>query len=154
MSRVRRNHQSGRAARGEAARPEPAEHSSSFVEMPSRPKRRDSDLTALFVKKVREGPWAPAPHVDLVAVIGDVTLDFTAAHLRAGVTVIDLAVSLSWARLIVPQGLAVDVDAQIILGSVRRDPGIPERPEIADEPSLLVVGHAMLSRLKIRLAEG
>jgi hypothetical protein len=123
------------------------------VEMPSRPKRRDSELTALFVKKVREGPWTPAPHVDVVAVIGDVTLDFTAADLRAGVTVIDLSVSFSWARLIVPRGLAVDVDAQITLGSVRRDPGVPEGPGMEDEPSLLVVGHAMLSRLEIKLAE-
>jgi hypothetical protein len=112
-------------------------------------RRENRKIQAAFVTRVRAGSWTPARHVDVVAVFAEVVVDLMNAHLEPGPTVFELEVSCSFARLIVPPGLAVDVDLQVLAGSVRRDPDIPQAPVSADEPFIRVIGHILLSRLTI-----
>jgi hypothetical protein len=112
-------------------------------------RRENREIQAAFVTRVRAGSWTPARHVDVIAVLAEVVVDLMNAHFEPGPTVFELAVSCSFVRLIVPPGLAVDVDLQVLAGSVRRDPDIPEVPVDADEPFVRVTGHILLSRLTI-----
>lgn len=86
-----------------------------------------------------------------IVVFGQLTLDFSEARLAPGITTLELRVSCSSARLILPPGLPVCDELSVLVSSHERDPGIPEHPERGDEPSLLLLGKTVFASLELRL---
>ncbi len=82
-------------------------------------------LRAVFGSIERTGPWTVPSHMKARVVCGSIVLDLRDAHLSA-VTTIDVNVTMGSIEILVPPGVAVEVDADPILGNVedRTEPGI------------------------------
>jgi uncharacterized protein DUF1707/cell wall-active antibiotic response 4TMS protein YvqF len=66
----------------------------------------------------RFGPWAVPPHLAARVLWGNLELDLRDAQLSPGVTTIDVHVTMGNVELMVPPGVAVEVDAGAFLAHV------------------------------------
>jgi len=82
-------------------------------------------LRAIFGSIERTGPWTVPSHVKARVVFGNIVLDLRDAQLSP-VTTIDVNVTLGNIEILVPPGVAVEMDADPVLGNVedRTEPGI------------------------------
>ncbi|MCA9682284.1 MAG: hypothetical protein KC457_08820 [Myxococcales bacterium] len=109
---------------------------------------QEQRVFAAFNTARREGRWIPARKTKVVAVFGEVILDYSRALLSIGITAIDLQVSACSTRVIVPPDVAVRVDTSVILGSIDIDPSIRQEP-VVGEPILVFGGHVVLGTLRV-----
>lgn len=93
----------------------------------------------------RFGAWAVPQHLIARVVWGNLELDLRDAQLAPGVTTIELHVTMGNVELLVPRGLAVDVDAGAVLGHVE------DRTEATTAPSRLlrITGRVTLGNLEV-----
>ncbi|MBL0215089.1 MAG: DUF1707 and DUF2154 domain-containing protein [Myxococcales bacterium] len=68
----------------------------------------------------RRGPWAVPPHLETRVVCGNVVLDLREARLAPGVTTIDVRVTMGSVEIIVPPGMAVEIEASSTLGNIEQ----------------------------------
>jgi len=82
-------------------------------------------LRVVFGSVERVGAWAVPPQLAARVVCGSLVLDLRDARLGAGVTTIDVHVTMGQVEILVPPGIAVDVDARPTFGSIedRTTPG-------------------------------
>ena len=65
------------------------------------------------------GRWEPADEIDVRAIMGEVTLDFTRAELPpSGMVDVHADVIMGEVHIIVPNGAEIELDATPFLGSV------------------------------------
>jgi len=96
----------------------------------------------------RRGRWTAPRHTDLRVFWGNAELDFREASLGAGVTTIDVRVTMGNVELILPPELAIDVDVSSVMGSVEERHRLPVDPDPA-RPMLRVTGRVLMGNLEI-----
>ncbi len=93
------------------------------VDDPSRaPSKR---LRAYLGSVERRGRWSVPRQLEVRTFWGSVELDFRDASLAPGVTTIDVHVTMASLEVIVPPGLAVDIDLSCFAGSVEERHRVP-----------------------------
>ncbi len=128
----------GRADRGR--RPAPAD-------------RRGHDLVLGLMSGVgRGGVWVPPRHVNVVAVMGGVELDFREARFPEGETTLHAVAFMGGIEIVVPPGLAVTSAGVAIMGGYDRlEQGDDGRR--APGAVLRVRGAALMGGIEMRVAE-
>ena len=91
-------------------------------------------LSAVFSSLERVGPWTLGPHQDVRVVLGSVTLDLRTVVWATDTAVIRVDVILSSLDVIVPPGVAVDVDCAPLFSSVDIQDSVPARPQETGRP--------------------
>jgi hypothetical protein len=93
----------------------------------------------------RVGAWLVPTHLAARVVWGSLVLDLRDAQLGPGVTTIDVHVTMGNVEIVVPPGVAVDVDASSLLGNVE------DRSEgaVTATTVLRVTGRVALGNLEI-----
>jgi hypothetical protein len=103
-------------------------------------------MRVLFGSIERTGPWAVPQQLRARVVCGNLELDLREARLAAGVTTIEVDVTMGNVEVIVPPGYQVDVDASSFLGSVEER---TERVLTTPASMIRVVGRVRLGHLEV-----
>jgi hypothetical protein len=85
-------------------------------------------IRAIFAETKRAGPWTPARSTAVAAVFASVRLDLREAQLAAGVTAFEVNVVVGELEVIVPPGLAVDVECNALFGEIDQDESLAGAP--------------------------
>lgn len=121
--------------------------------MPSLARVEDIAPTRNFVSVFGESQqlaaWTPARANTVLTVFGSTHLDFRHAALGAGVTEIRLRSVFAEVELIVPPGLAVDVDCALVLASVERDEPQVQTAPPPGAPRIRLTGFATFAGITI-----
>ncbi|MBA3461610.1 MAG: DUF1707 and DUF2154 domain-containing protein [Deltaproteobacteria bacterium] len=92
----------------------------------------------------RIGPWVVPQHLAARVVCGNLILDLREAQLAHGVTTIEVNITMGNVEVIVPPGVAVEVEASSFLGNVE------QRTEPASGTTVVrVVGRVKLGNLEL-----
>ena len=139
---------------------------------------RDDDLLtqesfrSILSSHQQAGRWEPADEIEVRAILGEVTLDFTRAELpTSGVIEIYAQAICGEVNIIVPDGAEIELDATPVLGSIEcidqqvrkkgarerireRVPGegdedLPEPPPPQEPPYFRIDGRAILGTIKV-----
>lgn len=94
---------------------------------------------SVFAEVKKEGHWVPAPLILARVVFGSMVLDLREAELPPEGITIDAEVVFGECRILLPPGLAADVDASAMMGSVtdKSQRGLPGAPMIRVRGSAL-----------------
>lgn len=96
----------------------------------------------------RRGRWSVPKQLQLRIFWGNAELDFRDASLQPGVTEIDIRVTMGNLEIILPPGLAIDVDVSSFAGNVEERHRVPS--ELAPgQPMLRITGAVRLGNLEI-----
>jgi hypothetical protein len=108
-------------------------------------------LPAVLGSTHRAGPWTVPEEIDVLGVLGSVTLDFRDAAFIGDTVIIDASLTLASLRLIVPPGTQVENECRQVLSSAKH--AKVRRQHQADPTGLLVVvqGQLVLSELEIKV---
>jgi hypothetical protein len=106
-------------------------------------------ISVVFGSSDLHGRWTPARHNRVVNVFAESVLDLREATLGPGETVFELRCVFASTTILVPPGLAVRVDASVLLGEIDRERGIPSEPAIAGDPVVVITGRVMFAELDI-----
>ncbi len=127
-------------------------------------------VAAVLGQASRKGEWEPADITRVFAFCGQADLDFTRALLPPGVTEVQAYTLCGSARIVVPEGLEVEVTGSALLGefkqstrvsrarrllrrtlrAARGDVDYEDEPEVEEDPPLLrVTGLALLGGVKV-----
>lgn len=106
-------------------------------------------IVAMFASVEQRGSWVPARTNRVIDVFAEAELDFRDAQLGPGETRIELRCVFASARLIIPPGLAVRVEASVVMGAVERDHGVVERPHAPNDPILVITGLVLFASVEI-----
>ena len=83
--------------------------------------RQDHDLVVAVMSGVgRGGRWTPPRHINAVAVMGGVELDFRQARFPAGETTLNAVAFMGGVEIVVPPGLAVTSSGVPLMGGFER----------------------------------
>lgn len=107
-------------------------------------------LTCVFSSLEGIGPGPLARHTKLLCVFGNTEIDLRESEFGPGETVLDLQVVFGSVELEIPKGLAVIVDASLILAGVERSGVIPGGPRTPDEPHLRITGFVLAGALELK----
>lgn len=116
------------------------------VDDPARPAAKR--LRVIMSSVERRGRWTVPKQLELRAFWGNVELDFRDASLGPGVTTIDVRVTMANLELILPPGLAVDVDVSSFAGNVEERHRVPPDDD-PQQPILRITGAVRLGNLEI-----
>jgi hypothetical protein len=107
-----------------------------------------STTVALMSAVERTGSWRVGETSRAIAVMGECKLDLRRAALSAAVTVIRAHVVMGNLKVIVPEGVDVDLDATTIMGS--RKVVLSGPPAAPDAPLVRVEGLVLMGELTVR----
>lgn len=96
----------------------------------------------------RRGRWSVPKQLQLRIFWGNAELDFRDASLQQGVTEIDVRVTMGNLELILPPGLAIDVDVSSFAGNVEERHRVP-RELAPGQPMLRITGAVRFGNLEI-----
>ncbi len=102
-------------------------------------------MKIVFGSQERTGPWAVPQHLTARVVCGNLELDLREAVLAPGITTIDVRVTMGNVEVIVPPGVAVEVDATSFLGHIEERTD----PTPAGVSTLRIVGKVKLGNLEL-----
>lgn len=111
--------------------------------------RPKQTLAAIFGGVERAGTWTVARHVKVRTIMGGAQLDFRDARLGAGVTTIEITAVMGGVDIIVPPGLAVEIDGSAIFGGFAHMERAPLAPD-PHKPVLWVTGFAFMGGVSVR----
>ena len=84
----------------------------------------------IHARRVPDVRWSPAPVLWIVATAGTTRVDLTHARLRAGLTELRILCLAGRVEVVVPEGVAVEVEPTSLLpGRVRLDPRVADRTD-------------------------
>jgi hypothetical protein len=118
--------------------------------VPAEEVRPSQTLRAIMSSTERRGPWTVPRHVRVRATMSSTVLDFREARLPAGPVEIDLRVVMSSAEIIVPPGLAVEMEGMAVMGSFEHLDRAPAHPD-PEAPLLRVRGLAVMGSVEIKM---
>ncbi len=116
------------------------------IDDPSRAARKK--LAVWFGNVERKGSWSVPRQLDTRVVFGSGVLDFRDASIGPGTTTVTIGVTFGNLELILPPGLAIDVDVSSLAGNVEERHRVPRTPE-PDQPILRVTGAVRFGNLEI-----
>ena len=105
-------------------------------------------LRVIMSSVERRGRWLVPKELQLRVLWGNAELDFRDASLQAGVTTIDVRVTMGNVEIILPPNLAIDVDVSSLAGSVEERHRVPAELE-PGRPMLRIVGAVRFGNLEI-----
>lgn len=105
---------------------------------------------SVFGSVKKRGDWEPAEHLRVLALFGELVLDFREARLSAGVTTVEVTAAFGTARIIVPPGLHVECDGSAILGEFTQKTFLSADPR-DEAPTLRIVGTAVMGQVVVRM---
>jgi hypothetical protein len=111
-------------------------------------RRPRQNVVAIFGATGRTGSWTPAGVVRATSLFGNVRLDFREALLPAGKTHVRAISLFGSIEIVVPPGLAVEVEGVGIFGQFDHMDRTPAF-EDADAPRLRVTGAAMFGQVEV-----
>jgi len=106
---------------------------------------------AIFSELTRRGRWRVPPRTRFRCIFGTVVLDLREATLSAELTELDVYNLFGTVTVIVPPGVAVDVEGGGFLASQKVD--TPAFPAVPDAPRLLIRARGPGGTLRIRSGE-
>ncbi len=111
-----------------------------------------STVKVLLSDTKRSGPWIAPERVDVNAVLGEVTLDYTEAQMRHRELYIDISAVMADVTIRVPQDAIVDLEGTPILGSIKEQGGwsSPVQPAGADSRVFHIRAKAVLAEVKVK----
>ena len=116
------------------------------IDDPNRPQAKK--LRVMLSSVERRGRWTVPSELRLRVFWGNAELDFRDASLGAGVTTIDLGVTMGNVEIILPPHLAIDVDVSCFAGNVEERHRVP--PDLdPSRPVLRVTGAVRFGNLEI-----
>lgn len=118
--------------------------------VPAEEVRPTQTLRAIMSSTERRGPWTVPRQVRVRATMSSTVLDFREARMPAGPVELDLRVVMSSAEIIVPPGLAVEMEGTGIMGSFEHLDRAPAHPD-PDAPLLRVRGLAVMGSVEIKM---
>jgi hypothetical protein len=107
-------------------------------------------LVSVLGSTARSGRWIPARRTFALGVLGGISLDFRESVLGPGPTDVNVLAVLGRAEIIVPPGMAVEVDGMAVLGGFEHQTDTPLRND-PDIPTLRVRGLAILGGVEVRV---
>ena len=113
-----------------------------------------ANLVGILSGVVRKGPWVAPTHLNCVAVMGGVELDFSSAQLSGMETVINATAIMGGVDITVPEGMTVKVEGIGIMGAFEDN---ARQTYGSDAPVLRVRGLALMGGVNVkrrRLAVG
>lgn len=96
----------------------------------------------------KKGPWTPARHTFVLAMMGGGTLDLREARLLPGITEIDIFAFWGGVEIIVSPDMIVDCSGIAIMGGFEQGVG-PSTPTSADAPVIKISGMALMGGVEI-----
>ncbi|WP_315987109.1 DUF1707 domain-containing protein [Actinomadura sp. HBU206391] len=108
----------------------------------------DRPLHALFGSARRGGRWVAPARFPVTALFGSVELDLREAILQRSHIVIDANIVCGHVRLLIPEGVRVDVTSRMILSSRKLKIWVP--PGAPDGPLIEIVGTAVMGSIQAR----
>ncbi len=114
--------------------------------------RRTQNISVFLGEKKAAGERLNCKYTDIVAVMGDLTLDFRDVTLPPGVTTIKLTGVMSDMKIIVPPELTVESDIAQIMATVKEDRFLKTRQD-PGKPVLKILGFILMSEVKIKVKE-
>lgn len=106
-------------------------------------------IRAIFAETKRAGPWTPARSNAVSTVFASVRLDLREAQLAAGVTAFEVNVVVGELEVIVPPGLAVDVECNTLFGEVDQDESLAGAPPMG-HARIRITGRVWFGSVTIR----
>jgi len=100
----------------------------------------------------RKGRWVPARRTNVVTFMGGVALDFREAMLGPGVTEVWTFSMWGGVDIVVPPGMAVEVDGFALMGGFDFDSNEPGTRH-ADQPILRIRGMAVMGGVSVTVRE-
>src|SRR5262245_10032827 len=116
------------------------------VNDPNRPEAKK--LRVIMSSVERSSRWTVPRHMKLTVFWGSAELDFRDASMGAGVSTIDLGVTMGSVEIIVPPWLAVDVEMSSFAGSVEERHRVPLQPD-PNQPVLKIEGAVRFGSIEI-----
>lgn len=104
------------------------------------------NMVAILSGVERKGGWTAAAHLNAVAVMGGIVLDFTQCRLSAMETVIDVTAIMGGVDIKVPVGMSVIVDGIGIMGAFEDNADQHYGPEA---PVLRIKGFALMGGVNV-----
>ncbi len=124
---------------------------------------------AILSSQERAGRWEPADEIQVLAICGEVTLDFTRADLPpSGVIEIDARAICGEVKIIVPDGAEIELDGTPFCGSIEqqvskkgmrerirewvtgeREEDLPAPPPPPEPPYFHIDGRAIFGSIKV-----
>ena len=137
------------------------------LETPDDQPLTQESFRAILSSHQRAGRWEPADEIEVRAICGEVTLDFTRAALPpSGMIEIDAWAICGEVKIIVPDGAELEIDGTPVMGSIEqsvRKRGAGEQirewvtgerdenlPESAEPPYFRIYAHAILGSVKVK----
>ncbi|MGH7502540.1 MAG: DUF1707 SHOCT-like domain-containing protein [Longimicrobiales bacterium] len=137
------------------ATPAPATPAKGPATLPARPRpplpdevRDRGFLVGILGGFDKKGPWTPARHTFILAMLGGGTLDFREARLLPGVTEIDIFAFCGGVEIIVSPGMVVDCSGIAIMGGFEHGSGSNAQAD-PDAPVIKVSGMALMGGVEI-----
>jgi hypothetical protein len=113
------------------------------------PSRADHKRLRVVMGSVaRRGAWTVPRRLDARVFWGNLELDFRDASFGAGVTVVDVSVTMASLEVILPPGLAVDVDVSSVMGNVDARHRVSPTPD-PTRPVLRFEGKVLMGNLEV-----
>jgi hypothetical protein len=105
-------------------------------------------IRAILSETKRGGLWAVPPHVDVKALMANMTLDLRSALISRGVTEIEIRAMMSSIQILLPPGVRVVESVRAFMASVTDD----SYSDISDPsaPVIRLTGRAVMSEIKVR----
>jgi hypothetical protein len=116
------------------------------IDDPARASRKK--LSVWFGNVERKGTWSVPLELRTRVVFGSGVLDFREASIGPGTTTVNVGVTFGSLELILPPGLAIDVDVSSLAGNVEERHRVPRTPD-PDQPILRVTGGVRFGNLEI-----
>ena len=110
--------------------------------------RASQTLVAIMSGTVRKGRWSAPPLIRVISVMGGTQLDFREAELEPGETHVMVFSLMGGCEIIVPPGLAVDMDGISIMGGFEHMERAPQHRD-PDAPYLRVSGVVCMGGVNI-----
>jgi hypothetical protein len=110
--------------------------------------RESQTLVAIMGGVSRSGTWSSAKRVRVWALMGGGVLDFREARLPPGVTTVSIFAVMGGVQIIVPPGLAVEMDGAALMGGFEHMERSPVQPD-PDQPILRVTGFAIMGGVSV-----
>jgi hypothetical protein len=105
-------------------------------------------LRVIMSSVERRGRWLVPKELNLRVFWGNAELDFRDASLQPGITTIDVRVTMGNLEIILPPGLAIDVDVSSFAGNVEERHRVPA--ELGpNQPMLRISGSVRFGNLEI-----
>ena len=110
--------------------------------------RKSQTLVAIMSSTERRGRWSAPQQMRVVAVMGGIELDFREAELAPGETHLYVFTIMGGCEIIVPPGLAVDMDGIAVMGAFEHLERAPAHRD-PDSPYLRVTGLVAMGGVEI-----